>query len=104
MRVFLSKVYEYILVHTDDMLVVALTAKPILENIDKYFWIKPESVTRPEIFGFELWLVQINEGVTAWTQSSSIYVKEAIKIVDKWLKNHDVKLPLYKSTELYNVS
>jgi len=39
--------------------------------------------------------VQINEGVTAWTQSSSIYVKEAIKIVDKWLKNHDIKLPQF---------
>jgi len=36
-RYDLSKVYEHILVHTDNLLVVALTAEPILEKIDKYF-------------------------------------------------------------------
>ena len=95
------EVYEYVLVYTDDLLVLALNPKEILRKIDKYFTLKPESITEPNIYlGAKIRKVRIDDECYAWSQSSGNYVKEAIKTVETWCSGHGFRLPSKVKTAL----
>ena len=68
-----SPVYEYVLLYTDDVLVISESAKNILCNgISKYFELKEESIGSPDIYlGGKLRLVELENGVKAWAFGSS---------------------------------
>ena len=62
-----SQLYEYVLLYTDDCLVVSDNAESIMKDeIGKYFELKPESIGLPSIYlGGHLRLVQIDDGTRA---------------------------------------
>lgn len=63
-----TSVWEYILLYTDDALVISENAESILRNeIGKYFELKEESIGPPKLYlGGHLRHVQLENGVWAW--------------------------------------
>ena len=89
--------YEYILLYVDDILVVSENAESILRNeLRRYFHLKEESTGPPTIYlGGRVCKVQLENGVWAWSFSSSQYVHSAIKNVEEYLgkfKNSHLKI------------
>ena len=80
--------YDYVLLYMDDTLVVRENAKQILrEEIGKYFELKEESVGLPKIYlGGHVEKVKLDNMMTAWSSSSSQYVRTAVKNVEEYLK------------------
>ena len=76
--------YEYILLYVDDALMVSENAESILHNeLGRYFHLKEESIGPPTIYlGGRVRKVQLENGVWAWSFSSSQYVQSAIKNVE----------------------
>ena len=74
--------YEYILLYTDDALVISDNAESILRNdIGRYFELKECSIGPPKIYlGGQVRKVELDNGVNAWAFSSSQYVQSAVKM------------------------
>jgi hypothetical protein len=92
------KCWEYVLLYTDDALVISENAERILRTeIGRYFELKEESIGPPKIYlGGRLRKVQLDDGTYAWGFSSSQYVQAAVKNVEQWLSrkgNMRWKLP-----------
>jgi len=79
--------YDYVLLYTDDALVVGENAERILRSeIGKYFELKEESIGEPKIYlGGHVRKVQLENGVECWAFSSSQYVQAAVKNVEEYL-------------------
>eukprot|EP00957_Ditylum_brightwellii_P011033 836400-Ditylum_brightwellii.AAC.1 len=65
--------YEYVLLYTDDVLVVSNEAEKLLrEGIGKYFGLKEESVGKPKIYiRGHMQEVELENGTCAWAFGSS---------------------------------
>ena len=90
--------YEYILLYTDDLLVISDRAEEILRNEigsgERSFELKPDSIHPPsQYLGGKLTLRELPSGIKAWGYSSGQYVKEAVGNVKKYLKTIGRKLP-----------
>ena len=97
--------YEYILLYVDDALVVSENAESILRNeLGRYFHLKEESIGPPTIYlGGRVRKVQLENGVWAWSFSSSQYVQSALKNVEAYVrrpKNSHLKIPSKAETPL----
>ena len=95
--------YEYILLYTDDALVISSNAESILRNdLGRYFELKESSIGPPKIYlGGQVRKVQLDNGVNAWAFSSSQYVQAAVKNVESYLDEQDKwKLPSKAETPL----
>jgi hypothetical protein len=88
-----TKVWDFVLIYTDDTLVISENAESILRNeMGKYFELKQESIGPPNIYlGGHLRKVQLENGVNAWAFSSSQYVQAAVKNVEDWLAKEENK-------------
>ena len=91
--------YEYILLYVDDTLVVSENAQSILRNeLGRYFHLKEESIGPPTVYlGSRVHKVQLENGVWAWSFSSSQYVQSAIKNIEEYVgrpENSHLKIPL----------
>jgi hypothetical protein len=82
-----TKVWDFVLVYTDDTLVIRENAETILRNeMGKHFELRQESIGPPKIYlGGHLRKVQLENGVDAWAFRSSQYVQAAVKNVEDWL-------------------
>ena len=87
-------VYEYILVYSDDLLVIGKTPKEILEQIATHFKLKEGSMKRPDTYlGAQIGKCQLgiqeseadSPCMSAWYQSPDPYTKSAIENVERWL-------------------
>ncbi len=97
-----SSYYEYILLYTDDALVISENAEQVLRNeLGRYFTLKEESIGPPKIYlGGHVRKVQLENGVECWAFSSSQYVQAAVKNVEEYLsKRDDVNWNLPKKAE-----
>jgi hypothetical protein len=93
--------YEYVLYYVDDALAVSMDPKSILQKVDKYFPMKPNSIAEPDIYlGAKISKAKLPNGTEAWAMSSSKYVQEAVKNVKIWLAKRGQKLPARCSTPL----
>ena len=97
--------YEYILLYVDDALVVSENAESILCNeLGRYFHFKEELIGPPTVYlGGRVCKVQLENGVLAWSFSSSQYVQSAIKNVEEYVrksKNSHLKIPSKAETPL----
>ena len=83
-----SLVYEYVLLYTDDCLVVSDNAEEILKKeIGRYFQLKPESIGPPSLYlGGHMRKVELKSGTTAWAFSSTQYVQAAVANVEPHLR------------------
>ena len=100
-----TSVYDYVLLYTDDTLVISENAENILRNeIGRYFELKKESIGPPTIYlGGHLSKVHLDNGVKAWAFSSSQYVQAAVKNVEEYLakeENKRWKLPKKADTPM----
>jgi hypothetical protein len=70
----------YVLLYVDDALVINHDGMKALHEINKYFTMKESSMGDPSIYlGCKLSLHRMPNGVTAWLQSPSKYIQEAVK-------------------------
>ena len=93
-----SEYYEYILLYTDDALVVSENAELVLRTeLGRYWTLKEESIGPPKIYlGGHVRKVQLDNGVECWAFSSSQYVQAAVKNVEEYLakrKDPNWRLP-----------
>ena len=79
--------YEYVLLYTDDALVISQNAEDILRNkIGKYVELKPESIGPPKIYlGGHMQKVTLENNAEAWAFSSSQYVRNAVDNIEKYV-------------------
>ena len=94
-----THVWEYVLLYTDDALVISENAESILRNeIGRYFELKKESIGPPKLYlGGHLSYVQLENGVWAWAYSSSQYVRAAVKNVEDWVSKQESKQFVFPS-------
>ena len=79
--------YSYVMLYVDDCLCISHNAKEALKRINKFFKMKPESIGDPNIYlGAKLRTTKLNNGVVAWSMSTSKYVQEAVTKVEDHLK------------------
>jgi hypothetical protein len=97
-----SEYYEYVLIYTDDVLVISERGEHVLRTgIGKYFELKEESIGPPKLYlGGHLRKVTLDNGVKAWAFSSLQYVQEAVKNVETYLATRDRKLPSKSETPI----
>ena len=82
-----TKIWEYVLVYSDDLLVLAMDPEALLNRIDQHFKMKDGSVGIPEKYlGADIGKFTLNDGNKAWYMSSESYVKAALDNVEAWLK------------------
>ena len=88
-----SKCCDYVLLYVGDALVVSENAECILRNeLGRYSELKEESIGPPDHFlGGKVRKVQLENGVHAWSFSSSQYVQTAVKNVVAYLLTEDSK-------------
>lgn len=86
--------YEYVLLYTDDCLVISDNAEAILRNeIGKSFTLKEKSIGNPgQYLGGKLRKVTLDNGVDCWGFSSTQYVQDAVNNVEQYLKSKGKKL------------
>ena len=97
--------YKYILLYVDNALVVSENAESILQNeLGRYFHLKEESIGPPMVYlGGRVCKVQLENGVWAWSFSSSQYVQSAIKNIEEYVRrpeNSHLKIPSKAETPL----
>ena len=81
-----KEVYEYVLVYSDDLLVVACDPDTILCFIDQNFKLKDGSVGVPDRYlGANIMEYRTEDDTSCWAMSSEYYVKAAINNVETWL-------------------
>jgi hypothetical protein len=97
-----SEYYEYVLLYTDDALVISENAERILRNeIGKYFDLKEGSIGPPDIYlGGKVSKVTLENGTRAYSFSASQYVNAAVTNVETLLSNQGEKLPCRCTTPL----
>lgn len=72
--------YAYVLLYVDDALVINHDGMRALREIHLHFRMKEESMGDPDIYlGCKLRRHTLPNGVTAWLQSPSKYIQEAVK-------------------------
>ena len=96
--------YEYVLLYTDDVLVISDNAESVLrEEIGQHFILKEESIGDPgQYLGGKLRKVMLECGTQAWSFGSTQYVKEAVNNVETYLAKKGKKLVAKAPTALSN--
>jgi hypothetical protein len=96
-----TRYYSYILCYVDDILCIHHDAMTILDKINGYLPLKPDSVGDPDIYlGAKLRQTRLENGVWAWALSPSKYVHQAVRNCETHLKeNFDGRYTLPKKAE-----
>ena len=86
-----SPCYNYVLLYTDDTLVISENAEGILrDELRCYFELKLESIGPPSIYiGGHVWRVTLENGMSTWSFSASKYVQPAVKNVEAYINNNN---------------
>ena len=87
--------WEYILLYTDNVLVISDTGKKTLrDGIGKYFQLKEESIGEPKIYlGGHTRKVTLENGQDAWDIGYYQYYQAAVASVETFLAESGAKLP-----------
>ena len=85
--------WEYMLLYVDDALCISEYPKEALMEIDKYFMMKPDSINVPKIYlGAKITLEELPNGVKAWSISSSKYIQDSVKNLERKMEEKGLKL------------
>eukprot|EP00804_Cyclotella_cryptica_P019304 CCRYP_006183-RA/>CCRYP_006183-RA protein AED:0.20 eAED:0.20 QI:0/0/0/1/0/0/5/0/657 len=81
--------YSYILCYVDDLLVVRYNPKRVMDRINSFLPLKPDSVGPPEMYlGAKLRKKTFEDGTTAWGLSPAKYIQQAVQNVETYLKSN----------------
>ena len=76
--------YKYLLTYVDDLLCISHEPSLDLDKLDWYFTLKDNSRDVPKsYFGGQINAVKLSNNVHVWSFTSSKYVQEALKNVEK---------------------
>ena len=97
-----SPYYEYVLLYTDDALVISERGEQILRaEIGRYFELKEESIGPPSIYlGGRLRKVDLANGASAWSFGSTQYVQQAVANVEAHMRTTRMSLPKRAETPI----
>ena len=85
-------VWEYVLVYSDDLLIVALHPEDIAAMIDQHCKLKDGSVKVPDQYlGANIGMMSLADGNAYWYMSSDSYTKAALENVEIWLKKKGLR-------------
>ena len=85
----------------DDCLAIPHDAISVLKQLDNFFQMKTGSIGDPDIYlGAKLREVTLNDGVTCWSMSSAMYIKNAIRNVEEYIEEHRDGMKLKKKASL----
>ena len=83
------KYYSYLLLYVDDCLWIHLSAEEEFNKIDKFLKMMAGSIGDPDNYlGAKVKPMKMNNGVTAWAISPSIYVNKAVNNCEKWIQEN----------------
>ena len=90
-----AEYWEYILLYTDNVLVISDTGeKTLWDGIGKYFQLKEESIGEPKIYlGGHMRKVTLENGQAAWDFGSYQYYQAAVDNVGTFPAENGAKLP-----------
>ena len=92
------KYYAYILHYVDDILAIHHNTMLELNEIDKFFHIKPESKGEPMTYlGAKIRKVTLPDGMEAWSVIPSKYVQKSIKNVKEYINKEFPGMVLLKN-------
>jgi hypothetical protein len=97
-----NEYWEYVLLYTDDALVISENGENLLRNeLGRYFELKEESIGPPDIYlGGKMRQVVLENGTKAWAFGSSQYVQAAVRNIETELKAKGLILPTRADTPL----
>ena len=85
--------YEYLLFYVDNYLAFIKNPTELLQELDKYFPIKPGSVGPPKLYlGAKVSKTQLPNGVESYAVSTRKYAQEAVKNVEQHLTDKIMRL------------
>ena len=90
-----EKIWEYLLVYTDDLLLIGVKPRDGIMEINKFFNLKPSSIGEPKTYlGAEIskWTFDDQPDKQYWAMGSGKYVKEAIRNVELHLATLGLEL------------
>ena len=86
----ITSYYEYILLYTDDALVISQHAEENFKELGRYFELKEELIGPPKIYlRGHCRKLQLENGVKAWAFSSLQHVQAAVKNVGEYVRNKE---------------
>ena len=93
--------YSYILCYVDDLLVIHHNPKHVMDKINGYFPLKPDSVGPPDQYlGGRLKRTDFDDGSHAWGLSPTKYVQTAVANCEQYVKeNLGAPYEIYKKAE-----
>ena len=84
-----NEYYTYIIVYVDDLLIADKEPQKHTDTLESKFTVKTSNIGEPKVYlGSNFGKVLYVNGYFAWTVSYDLYVKEAIKNVNKRLKEY----------------
>ena len=93
-----SAYYEYILIYTDDILILSLTPRDIMSMISNRYLVKPDSIKPLSTYlGNETGIYPTKSG-GKWFLSANTYVKNALANLDLWAEENNVSIKRYSKS------
>ena len=84
------EVYEYVLVYSDDLIMIGLKPEEIAVQISQHYKFKDNLWEKPKQYlGSNVGEMVLPNGITSWYMSSEEYCKAAIQNVEAWLNRRD---------------
>jgi hypothetical protein len=89
-----ADVWEYVLVYSDDLLIIAKDPASIASYIDQSCKLKKGSVKKPDQYlGANVGQLDFGDGTKSWYMSSDSYCKAAVQNIETWLNKRGEFLP-----------
>ena len=95
-----DKYYEYLLVYTDDVLVISCSPSKILECLEESYILKKSSIKEPDQYlgaDVKKFFLPDQPEKVRWSMGSEQYLKEALKNLNIWADEKGYKLAYDKS-------
>ena len=88
------EVYEYVLVYSDDLLMVGIKPEEIACQISQHYKFKGDLWEKPtQYLGGKVGQLDMPNGKECWYLSSEEYCKRALENLEGWLSKKELRLP-----------
>ena len=98
-----EKIYEYLLVYTDDILILSEKTKQIMSSLQGVYRVKPESIKPPDTYlgsNIGRYAFPSKPNKEYWYMGSQQYLKEATRNVIQWAEKHGYMIKTKASSVL----
>jgi len=94
-----TRYYSYILIYTDDILILSETPKRYMDQLKRSYFVKPDSIKTPDIYlGGEIKMTKSRTGSPCYSISCNKYCQEAVKTVFNRMREVNLKLNIGKAS------